>query len=229
MSEVVPLPSEKTYVEAVNSAVDADKLSSADDLKRAIKRDTYNDRGFAIGMANAEKWGQLLERQDRSLEGVVDTRRLASEAIRLGTGFGLLVLPHAHRQFITIQDAILNIPTINNPQSNDPFEVHHEIAVQVMELGDQGVAFMGEEANERLMDIEMRMVEKVEHQRMFRIGCGIVALGGFIAHDARIRGLEERARRESQRELEKSLESIHDVDWDAAFSTMLNGESNARD
>ncbi len=223
---IPPLPSEEDYITAMEYVVDNKHINSAVELERAIKREAAQDKEFSVGMRNAEHWGRLVEPFDRSTRAAVHSNKPVGQAIRLGSGFGLLMLPQAHREFVTFGDAIANIPTIDQPDPSDPHHYRHEIAAQVVGLGQEGIQFLGPEVDDRLMDLEMKIVQEVEHQRMFRIGCGIVALGGFIAHEKRIRDLSEQAVFEDRQKFEKSLESVHDVDWDTAFKSLL-GDSGS--
>ena len=220
----VALPSEKEYVSAIENITSADQLYTKDALERVIKREAFRSKGFELGMRNARYWGGLVEPQDRSFKGAVHTSQPVTEAIRLGSGFGFALLPQVHRGFVTYEDAIASIPGIDQPDASDLYQARHEIADQIVGLGQEGVELMGPEANDMLMDLEMKMVHEAEHQRMFRIGCGIVALGGFIAHERRLRELDDRTARQARQEFEKSLESVHDMDWDSELAKLLGGD-----
>ena len=218
----VPLPSEEDYATAVDFVVKNEQIASDRELDRAIKREALRNKGFSVGMRNAEHWGRLVEPFDRTTKSAVHAGNPVGEAIRLGSGFGLLMLPRAHREFVSFEDAIANIPTIDQPDPSDQYHYRHEIAAQVVGLGQEGMHFLGPEVDDRLMDLEMKIIRDAEHQRMFRIGCGIVALGGFIAHDKRLRDIAEQVVQDDRKNFEKSLESVHDVDWDSAFMNLLD-------
>ncbi len=211
-SYVPPLPNERDYTAAVETVIKAGSIASKRALEALIQRRLFKYEGYSRGMRVATLWGELVEPYDRSLGAAVYGERTVGEAIRLGAGFGFAMIPLLHGGVATINEALDAVPLINKPTTKDPSQYHHEIADQVVELGEEGLTHMGNEATDRLEAVEERVVEQVAHQRMFRIGVGIVALGGHFAHNSRLEV--------DRRRMEAAAGAA--IDWDGGLEALLS-------
>ncbi len=188
-NEQMPLPKQNDYLNAVFHLVSEPREEGVS-LRASINRYSFNKQHDSLAMIRyTERFcyiGLCLEELDHSTGKTLDERAQKANAFAYGATTGAMITEFVHKGLVTPGALVDRMqPFIDSSdEDDDEIELKHRIGLQVIERGRLGLSLMGRATESMLERLETEVVPDTADRYMFRIGCGMVALGAYGIHRA---------------------------------------------
>lgn len=212
-------PSEDEYSAAVDdvSAQFEDSGGIKLSLPRFIKQNIHQSHTMRQYIDYAKTLGNVVEPVDRLTGDYIDETTPTMDAIIKGSTVGLEIIKRVYKNRITVRQLVESTLTFHYDEDQDLLHKRHQLASQVVHLGEEGLRLFGATACDKLEDLEGQAISNIGSQVFFRRACGLVALNAQKIQLGLIMAEEKKDLEKFQQE----ADSIHDIDWDEDWERAL--------
>lgn len=205
MSELPnPFPTEADYnaaIDKVSADFEAGGGVSAF-IQKFVTAELRRTQSMHLFMNYVTSVASILNPVDRSTGEFTKDDTPTTNAVIHGAAAGLLIVRNVHGGRVRASD-IIDKKIHFEYEEGDVLHARHQLASQVIQLGEQGLALFGSEGADKVEVWEMRTIEDVTAQPFFRRACGMIALNAYEVNVAL-----------DLKEFEEQIEGAHDIDWD---------------